>query len=318
LNPPLRRRRIRKHPSEVSSPAQRRLAIFSRPRTGRLSRQVAISLGSAGRLGKTVKEIAFEIQAPIRTVYRSIHRLESLGVVEKRAYGYALCSVVGDVTSDPSALLGFENIRWKVTNWQLAPPPPCRTAQMWHEVGGGSAGKFETAELAWEGRQVALRFYPSAGTLEVVIAAKEPIPLLQAAVLEGWLKAMLGLGRGETSECTHLEVNARHEAFRADGFKYLEIRRLGEFAQVLYQKTAGLKHEVRLYRPLDADGEKVSIERSLEILTEGSPLRVLLKIVEREIELVRARVASGESDGTAKKRSPEDYPPSSALSEGFG
>jgi len=318
MNPPLRRRRIKKHPSELSSPAQQRLAIFSRPRTGRLSRQVAISLGSAGRLGKAVKEVAAEIGVPLRTAYRTIHRLEESGIVQRTPVGYALSSIVGDVTSDPSAILGFENIRWRVTNWQTAPPPPCSTAN-WHPVSKGDAGEARECELAWEGRTVRLFHFLRTGTLEVIIEARNRIPLLLAPELSGWLKAMLGLGRGETSECTHVEVNALHEGFRADGYRYMEIRRFGEFAQILYQKTQGLKHEVRLYRPLDNDGQKVSMERSLEILAEGSPLRVLLKIAERELELERLKAANATSGGAAPvRRDLKTFPPSDAIGEGFG
>jgi hypothetical protein len=303
---------------DTSSPAQRRLVIFSAPRTGRLSRQVAISLGAAGRIGKRAKEIAGELKVPLRTTYRTLHRLESFGVVEKAPGGYALASVVGDVTSDPGALLGFENARWRVSNWQTEPPPPCSTAK-WRQVSKGDAGVVEECLLAWEGRTVRLFRFPSTGVLEVIIEARgTPIPLLQAAELSGWLKAMLGLGRGETSECTHLEVNATHEGFRADGYRYLEIRRFGEFANILYQKTVGLKHEVRLYRPLDGDGQKVSVERSLEILAEGSPLRVLLRIVERELELERLRVTQTAPEGAANLRQPAKVPPRDALSEGFG
>lgn len=283
-----------------------------------MSRQVTIALGAEGRFGRSAKDVAREVRAPLRTVYRTIRRLESFGVIQRSPGGYALSSIVGDVTSDPTAILGFENVRWTVTKWQTTPPPPCRTAHEWQSEDGGSAGPFESAELTWEGRRVSLRYYPSAATLEVVVAARVPIPLLLAPELSGWLKAMLGLGRGEKSECTHLEVNATHEGFRADGFRYMEIRRFGEFAQVLYQKTAGLKHEVRLYRPLDSDGTKVSIERSLEILAEGSPLRTLLKIVEREIELERLKVAQTEPDRTAKGRHAPDVAPAEAREEGFG
>ena len=155
MNPPLRRRRSKKPSFDTSSPAQQRLAIFSRPRTGRLSRQVAISLGSAGRLGKAVKEVAAEIGVPLRTAYRTIHRLEESGIVQRTPVGYALSSIVGDVTSDPSTILGFENIRWRVTNWQTAPPPPCSTAN-WHPVSKGDAGEARECELAWEGRTVRL------------------------------------------------------------------------------------------------------------------------------------------------------------------
>ena len=279
---------------------------------------MALALGTAGRFGKPAKEVAREIGIPLRTVYRTIRRLHSFEVIQPAPNGWALSSVVGDVTSDPTAILGFENVRWKVSNWQTQPPPPCRTAQAWTPHDGGDAGSFESLELGWEGRRITLRYYPSSGTLEVAVAAHTPIPLLLAPELSGWLKAMLGLGRGETSECTHIEVNATHEGFRADGFRYMEIRRFGEFAQVLYQKTVGLKHEVRLYRPLDSDGHRVSIERSLEILAEGSPLRVLLRIVERELELERLRVTRTEPERTAQVRRAEEVAPSEARREGVG
>jgi len=278
---------------------------------------VAISLGTAGRFGKAPKELAVELRVPLRTIYRTVHRLESLGVIQRAPNGYALSSIVGDVTSDPAALLGFENVRWRVSKWQTTPPPPCRTAK-WRAVQKGDAGDAEECELTWEGRLVRLFYFPTTGTLEVMIAARTPIPLEQASVLQGWLTAMLGLGRGETSECTHLEVNAIHEGFRADGFRYMEIRRFGQFANVLYQKTSGLKHEIRLYRPLDGEGLPVSIERSLEILAEGSPVRTLLRIVERELELERLKLSQTEPERTAKTRRPEEITPNAARDEGFG
>jgi hypothetical protein len=311
--------RRRKHARSSDDPSQRRFKVFSAPRAGRLSRQVAIALGTGGRLGRSAKDVAAALRVPLRTTYRTLGRLESVGVAKRVPGGFALSSVVGDITTDPTALLAFENIEWRVSKWQTDPTPPCRTAKPWTRTERGDAGPTESVELAWEGRRVSLCFYPSSGALTVKIGAHTPIPLEQAPVLQGWLTAMLGLGRGEESECTHLEVNATHESFRADGFRYLEIRRLGEFAHVLYQKTAGLKHEIRLYRPLDGDGEKVSVERSLEILAEGSPLRVLLRIVERELELERLKVTQTEPERTAQRRqSPDAVAPSMAREEGVG
>lgn len=264
----------------------------------------------------SAKELARGAGVPKRTMYRVLARLRSFGVIEPTPAGFALSSVLGDITTDPAAILGFENARWTVRKWRTDPPPPCRVTLHWTAVDGGTAGSFETVNLAWEGRTVTLRYYPSAETLEVVIEARVPIPLLAAPVLQGWLVAMLGLGRGEESECTHIEVNATHEHFRADGYKYLEIRRLGEWAQIFYQKAAGLKHEIRLYRPTDADGERMSVERSLEVLVEGSPVRTLLKIVERELQLEMARHAP---EGTAQpRRDPTGLTPGEARESGYG
>lgn len=311
-----KRRRLGERPLD---PAQTRLRVFSAPRIGRLSRTVTITLGAAGRVGLTAKEVAVALRVPLRTTYRVLGRLEESSIVERTKLGtWALTSILGDVTTDPDARLGFENVRWRVTKWQTQPPPPCRMAKPWTPRKGGDAEGWEETTLVWEGRDVKLAYHPGEGVLEVAISSRGvPIPLGLATELSGWLKAMLGLGQGEESECTHIEVNAMHEGFRADGWKYLEIRRFGEFANVMYQKAAGLKHEVRLYRPLDDDGNKVSIERTLEILAEGSPLRVLLRIVEKEFKLYEMTQTASLGAAPAR-REPTGVSPAEAQGGGYG
>ena len=131
---------------------------------------------------------------------------------------------------------------------------------------------------------------------------------------------MLGLGRGESTRVTQIEVTAVHEHFRGDGFQYLELRHLGEFAIVLYQTAAGLKHEVRLFHPLDSDGTSISLHRAVEILTDGSPFRTLLRAAEKEleVEMLKAKMAEERDTWNGKlRREPEGVQPGLAISEGY-
>lgn len=325
--------RVRRTPPKPTSPSdesQRRLAIFSVSRTGKIDRAVVRALSDAGRLGRSVKEIARLAGFPLRTTYRAIHRLDGARIVSKVGQNYALTDVLADVTSDPTAILGFENFRFEVSNWQTTPTPPIATAIRWTLVSDGSTGTREVGEASWEGRRIVLTHRRDAKALDVIVSAKgSPIPLLAAPVLQGWLQGMLGLGRGETVRTTYIEVNAGHESFVLMP-TYLELRHAGEFAQVLYQKSWGLKHELRLYRPVDGDGTSLSLDRAIEILVEGSPVRQLLKVAEIELETQRLRVQALqiESERTARERQagetpptlrkPETIRPDDAVREGFG
>ena len=141
--------------------AQTHLKVFSSPRIGKLSRRVTITLGAAGRHGLTAKEVALAVSAPLRTVYRVLHRLEESSVVERTKLGtWAASSVLADITTDPTAVLGFENFRIAVSNWQTDPTPPCRMAKTWGEVTDGGSGSRETVELDWEGCRVVLTLLP--------------------------------------------------------------------------------------------------------------------------------------------------------------
>ncbi|MGA7860671.1 MAG: hypothetical protein WCB19_02295 [Thermoplasmata archaeon] len=314
----MKKHRARKPYDSPADPLQHRLALFSAPRAGKVARSIVRSLTDAGCLGKGAKEIAAEARVPLRTVYRSLDRLTEAGVVKPVLGKFVLAQILGDITTDPSAILGFQNIQFTVSEWQMEPAPPCRTAFRWTLGDGGDAGSKEVAEGVWEGRRVKMTFYPDRGSLEVIIAAVVPIPLLKAPELLGWLNAMLGLGRGESTELTRVEANADHEVFVLER-NYLELRRIGEFAQVLYQKASALRHEMRLYRPTDADGNRLPLERAVEILTEGSPVRQLLRLAEKEAEILRlqAQLASKvEPEGTAKVRQPAT--PSEMREAGFG
>lgn len=325
--------RVQKTPPPPTSPSdesQRRLAIFNVSRTGKIDRAVVRALSDAGRLGRSVKEIARLAGFPLRTTYRAIHRLDGARIVSKVGQNYALVDVLADVTSDPGAILGFENFRFEIANWQTSPVPPIRTAIRWHTLSDASFGAREVGEASWEGRRIVLTYRPDAKALDVIVSAKgAPIPLLAAPVLQGWLQGMLGLGRGEKAEMKYMEVNAGHESFVLAP-TYLELRHAGQFAQVMYQKSWGLKHEMRLYRPVDGNGTTLSLDRAIEILVEGSPVRQLLKVAQIELEAERLRVQALqiESERTARERQvgetpptlrkPETIRPDEAVREGFG
>jgi hypothetical protein len=303
--------------AELSNPRQRRLPVFGKGRAGKVAQSIVRSLTDAGRLGKPAKLIAREVRYPLRTVYRSLGRLTENGVVRCVPGGFALAAVLGDVTTDPAAILGFQNLRFTVSNWQTTPPPPCRAAKPWRVEEGGSAGPHERAELSWEGRRVTLYYHASTGNLDVIVAAKTPIPLLGMPELVGWLKAMLGLDRGESTRVTQIEVNADHLGFRLAP-NYLELRDAGKWAQVLYQKGAVLRQELRLFEVAEKGGSSVSLERAAEILVEGSPLVQLRRIVERELELeMRRSGREGLTPGRVGGRDPSKVVPSEAIIEGY-
>jgi hypothetical protein len=274
----------RRHYSSPDDPDQSRLAIFAKPRAGKVARAVVVSLSSAGRLGKHVKVIARETGQPLRTVYRSIHRLTEIGVTQKVPGGYALASVLGDITTDPAAILGFQNLRFVIEKWQTTPAPPCRTARPWHPIDGGSAPDAEGVDLVWEGRRVTLTHYPSTGSLEVRIEAHVPIPLLMASELVGWLKAMTGSELGPGTRITLCEVNAGHQAFRWEE-KYIEVREVGVLSHVLYQKVDELREEFRLFSPTNPDGTPLTVVQLTTQLVEGSSQARLERIVKMELEL---------------------------------
>lgn len=311
--------RIRALKREYHSPAdpdQERLAIFSRPRAGKVARAIVVALTGSGRLGKTAKEIARESCHPIRTVYRSLHRLTEAGIVKEVSGRFVLTSVLGDISTDPAAILGFQNWRFTIEKWQTEPPPPCRTAHPWHPIPtGDSPLKAEGVDLVWEGRRVSLAYYPSTGTLEVRIEAHVPIPLLKASELLGWLKAMLGSELGPGTRNTLIEVNADHgQSFRWEP-EYVEVRQTGLLAHVIYQKVDRLREEYRLFNPTEKDGTALTVVQLAAQLVEGSPqaryeriVKMELELAAKELEIERLKVARTETPGTAPERQPRPAP----------
>jgi len=305
-------KRQRYHSPDESS--QTRLAIFSVPRAGKVARAVVVSLSSAGRLGKPAKVIARESGHPLRTVYRSLHRLTEIGITREVPGGYALASVLGDITTDPAAILGFQNLRFVIEKWQTVPAPPCRTTKPWHPIPAGDGPEREGTDLVWEGRRVNLTYYPSTGALEVRIEAKVPIPLNLAGELTGWLKAMLGSDLGPGTRPTLVEINAGHQAFRWEP-AYLEVRHVGQLAHVIYQKVDQLREEFRLFNPLGPGGTPLTVTELATQLVEGSPqarmeriVKMELELASKELELERLRHGTV-PPGTAPERPAPPRPP---------
>ena len=284
-------------------PGQRTLAIAKMPRARKVARSVLVRLAPYGRLGTGAKILAKETGYPLRTVYRAISHLVDSGEVIKVPAGFASAAVFHDLTADPTATLGFQNIRFAIDGWLTDPPPPCKTARPWHTKDGGLAGPIEMTEFNWEGRVVRLKFYPQSGTLEGIIAATVPIPNAKAGELYGWLSAMLGLNRGEKARITFIEVNADHRLVRLEE-NYIELRDLPGVSRVIYQKTEALRHELRLSDPRTDDGKPLPLERALALLVEGSPEARMERLLKLEIEL--ARLQGGlMTESTAQPRQPE-------------
>lgn len=312
-------RRTRKPGANAADPHQTKLLIVGAARAKKVARAVVVRLGVSGRLGATTKELASLTRYPLRTIQRSVAHLISSGEIVETPVGVALASVYWDLTSDPNPVLGFQNLRFVVSNWRETPPPPCRTAREWTRVSGGSAGDFEAAEFGWDGRRVRLQYFPTTGTLECVIAARTPIPLDRAGELWGWLVAMLGLGQGEEAHVTQIEVNADHRDVRLEQ-NYLELRDLPRVARVIYQKAEALRHEVRVHQP-ELDGKPLPLERALELLVEGSPqaraerlLKLEIEATSKQLELARA----APKEAAPERRDPAKVDPGDAADAGFG
>lgn len=299
---------------DPSDRAQTRLRVYARPAQDRIARAILSELSQWGRHGTSAKVVARSIRAPLRTVQHHLRRLAEIGEVTQPFRGqWANSSTYHDLTADSLAHIGFQNLRVRVANLREVPPPPCRIARRWSIVPGGDGGDFEKVELAWEGRRVSLRFYPSTGTYEVVVAALVPIPLERAAELYGWLSNELGLGRGETAEVTLIEVNADHRTVRLEPH-YLEFRDLHRTAHVLYQKAGALREEYRLASPETDGGRPLPLERPIDLLVEGSPLARYERILRMELEIAHRT----QSRSAPELRDPGGVTPASAVSEGYG
>jgi hypothetical protein len=314
-------RRRRRPGASADDPAQSKLKIVGADRAKKVARAIVVSLSRAGRLGASTKELARETRYPLRTVQRAVARLRDSEEIVETPTGIALASTYWDLTADPAAVLGFQNLRFVVENWRADPPPPCRAAR-WKPSLQGDAGTAEECDLGWEGRRVRLFFHPTTGNLEVIVSARNPIRLEDAGRLGGWLDAMLGLGRGETARVTQIEVNADHYHVRLEE-NYLELRDFPRIARVLYQKAQALRHENRLHQP-EEDGRPLPLQRALEELVEGSPLaraeRVLRLEIERETkEIERLRLAqAAPKEAAPERRDPGRVDPAEAAREGFG
>lgn len=269
-----------------------------------------VALGQFGRQGCSLKEVARATGYPLRTVQRAVRRLlETDEVFEPDRGRYVLKSVYLDLTADPTARVGFQNLRFRVTNWRETPPPPCRTARPWRTVPGGDDRPREICELAWRGRQVKLVYYPGPKVLDVIVAARDPIPLDAAAVFGEWLFAMLGLEQGETTEVTFIEVNSDHRLLRLEPL-YVELRDLTNVARVLYQRSEALRQELRIATP-KADEKPIGIREAILALTEGSPQARMERLLKLELEAA-SKVAQAAPPRTAPKR------PDEARDAGYG
>jgi hypothetical protein len=276
------------------------------PRAKLVSRAVLVRAYPYGRLGASAKELARDAKYPLRSVYRAIHRLLEAGELTKTGAGYAATAVYHDLTTDPTAILGFQNLRFVVENWQTDPAPPCRTAWKWNIRDAGDAGFVETCETSWEGRRVRLTYHPRNGTLEGIIGAVVPIPMRLGGTLYGWLSGLLGLGRGETARLTFIEGNADHRHFRLEQ-NYVELRQLPGITEVIYQKLDALRHEVRVSDPRGDDGKPLPLERALALLVEGSPEARMERLLRMEIELAQ-KMAENRAAGTAEERQEKPRP----------
>ena len=127
--------------------AQRKLAILGTARPEKAVRLIVQALSRFGRLGGTAKELVKETRLPRSTLYPHLRRLEEIGEILRPGRGmYALSSTYHDLTADPTAIVGVQNIKFEVTKWEKQPIPPCGTGQSWDVRDGGSAGWFRTKE----------------------------------------------------------------------------------------------------------------------------------------------------------------------------
>ena len=301
---------------------QRELTVVAMPRARKVARAVLIRAHPYGRLGASAKELARDSGYPLRTVYRSVHRLLESGDLTKTEAGFASTAVFHDLTADPTALLRFQNLKFVVENWQTTPEPPCRSAWKWIVKDMGAAGFADVAETSWEGRRLRFTYYPRTGTLEGIVGAVVPIPYQMAGALYGWLQGLLGLGRGETSRVTFLEVNADHRHVRLEQ-NYVELRDLPGISQVIYQKLDALRHENRVSDPRGTDGKPIPLERAMALLVEGSPEARMERLLKMEIELAQKqlelqRATENVPAGTASvRREAGKVTPEQAAREGF-
>lgn len=287
------------------------------PRAKKVARALVLRAAPFGRLGVSAKELARLAGYPLRSVQRALRRLLETGEIQRTPAGYASAAAFHDLTTDPEALLRFQNLKFVVENWRVDPVPPCRTAWKWRVVDMGDAGFAEVAETSWEGRRVRFTYYARTGTLEGVIGAVVPIPYRMAGPLYGWLQAFLGLGQGETARATFIEVNADHRHIRLEE-NYVELRQFPGIAEVIYQKAEALRHEIRVSDPRGTDGKPLPLERALALLVEGSPEARMERLLKMEIELAQKMAEAG-ATGTARgQRAPERVGPADAAKEGYG
>jgi hypothetical protein len=285
------------------------LPVLGKARAQKAARLVVEELSRWGRLGIGPKEISAATKLPLRTVYRTLHRLEEIEEVIKVGRGaFALAATYHDITADPTAIVGIQNIRFEVTNWQREPKPPVATAEPWEVVDGGDAGWFETAELTWEGRRIVLEWYSRVEKLVVKIAAQTPIPTGRAGELKGFIDAMLGLNRGETTRINFIEANSDHRLLRVEP-QYFEWREIAGWSHVIYQRAAALREEYRMAHPETGDGKPLTFEKAIELLVYGSPLARMERIMDKELALMRAeaekRMAENPAPATAAVRQKE-------------
>jgi hypothetical protein len=287
------------------------------PRAKKVARAVVIHLGKYGRLGTSAKQIAIDTGHKLRNVQRALANLTDSGETKRTPAGWALASIIEDLTAVPDAAFGFQKLHFKVTNWRADPPPPCRTARAWSWRDGGYETRVSQTELQWSGRSVRLQWYESTGILQVSIAATHPIPWDRSLELIGWLNAMLGLERGELCEVTLIEVNADHKTVRLEPM-YIELRDIPNVAKVLYQRQMALRHEIRLNSPTGADGKPLQLARAMEILYEGSAEARHERMLKLELDLA-AKLAQRAPDETAPaRRDPSKLSPGDAKEAGFG
>lgn len=267
--------------------AQTTLHVVARVGQDRIARVILQELAGWGRIGTSSKVVARATRIPQRTVKFHLRRLLDIGEVLCPTRGYYSCAAIyHDLTADPLAKQGFQNLRFAVPKLPEQPPPPCRIARSWTRVDGGDAGQFEKCELAWEARRVLVRFYPSASKYEVIVAAQEPIPLERAGRLYDWLCAQLDIKETDPVEVTAIEVNSDHGTIRMEPM-YVDFHRIPHDSHVIYQKRRVLREEYRLRKPTEEDGKPLTLGRAVELLVEGSPMARYERVLRLELQVAQ-------------------------------
>lgn len=299
---------------------QTRLRIVARPAPLERHRRLVVGLIHSGRLGASPKELAKELNIPIRSVQRGLHELKTLGEAMERKRGLWVCRAsYYDITSDPYSILGFQNVRLVVRNWRGGASTPSGMPFGWIFRTQESGLLYAVCELGWEGRQVSLAWFPSTHVLTVWVSAKNLVPAGQAGVFKGWLDGTLGLTGAEEVVVENVEASTDHGTFRITP-TYIEWRSFPDLAHVVYGMNDRLREEYRIARPTGDDGKRLSFRELVEHLVYASPLARAERMLKMELELKKAELdlAHRSAEGMAPaRRDPTTVRPSDAAEQGF-
>jgi hypothetical protein len=248
-------------------------------------------LGAYGKEGCGAKILAKDLKWPLRTVQWHLRRLVSAEVVEQPFRGhYVYVPEEMDLTAFPGGIDGCHGITLVSGRLRGGIPPlvSLRDPAEWPAKEGFP--RIREVRLDWEGRDVRLWYY--SGTMRFRVMTqndRNPIPWVRMREFMGWLNGLFHPLSVNEWLLVEIGVNVDYPNLRMEGLKAATFQSWVNAVERAYQKLAYvLRNEVHT-AAMDEAGRILPFDKVIEKLVEGSPVRRMERMLEKELELERMK-----------------------------